>query len=105
MPARNSRLGTLSGGERFRAALAATMLAAPAPQLLMLDEPTNSLDMASVRQLTSALESYEGALLIASHDLPFLESIGITRWLLLGEDLQETTAEEVRDLLEAPEAG
>ncbi|MET7664438.1 ABC-F family ATP-binding cassette domain-containing protein [Streptomyces sp. NPDC005463] len=97
--------GTLSGGERFRATLAATMLAAPAPQLLMLDEPTNSLDMASVRQLTSALESYEGALLIASHDLPFLESIGITRWLLLGEDLQETTAEEVRDLLEAPEAG
>jgi ATPase subunit of ABC transporter with duplicated ATPase domains len=97
--------GTLSGGERFRAALAATMLAAPAPQLLMLDEPTNSLDMASVRQLTSALESYEGALLIASHDLPFLESIGITRWLLLGEDLQETTAGEVRDLLEAPEAG
>ncbi|MFD3475313.1 ABC-F family ATP-binding cassette domain-containing protein [Streptomyces sp. NPDC058695] len=97
--------GTLSGGERFRAALAATMLAAPAPQLLMLDEPTNSLDMASVRQLTSALESYEGALLIASHDLPFLESIGITRWLLLGEDLQETTAEEVRDLLEAPQAG
>ncbi|MFI8790277.1 ABC-F family ATP-binding cassette domain-containing protein [Streptomyces sp. NPDC055105] len=97
--------GTLSGGERFRAALAATMLAAPAPQLLMLDEPTNSLDMASVRQLTNALESYEGALLIASHDLPFLESIGITRWLLLGEDLQETTAEEVRDLLEAPEAG
>jgi ATPase subunit of ABC transporter with duplicated ATPase domains len=97
--------GTLSGGERFRAALAATMLAAPAPQLLMLDEPTNSLDMASVRQLTSALESYEGALLIASHDLPFLESIGITRWLLLGEDLQETTAEEVRDLLEAAEAG
>ncbi|MFF1359763.1 ABC-F family ATP-binding cassette domain-containing protein [Streptomyces sp. NPDC058297] len=97
--------GTLSGGERFRAALAATMLAAPAPQLLMLDESTNSLDMASVRQLTSALESYEGALLIASHDLPFLESIGITRWLLLGEDLQETTAEEVRVLLEAPEAG
>ncbi|MFI9778330.1 ABC-F family ATP-binding cassette domain-containing protein [Streptomyces sp. NPDC051956] len=97
--------GTLSGGERFRAALAATMLAAPAPQLLMLDEPTNSLDMASVRQLTSALESYEGALLIASHDLPFLESIGITRWLLLGEDLQETTAEEVRDLLAGPEAG
>ncbi|RFC70046.1 ATP-binding cassette domain-containing protein [Streptomyces sp. AcE210] len=97
--------GTLSGGERFRAALAATMLAAPAPQLLMLDEPTNSLDMASVRQLTSALESYEGALVIASHDLPFLESIGITRWLLLGADLQETTAEEVRDLLEAPEGG
>ncbi|MGA5134635.1 ABC-F family ATP-binding cassette domain-containing protein [Streptomyces olivoreticuli] len=97
--------GTLSGGERFRAALAATMLAAPAPQLLMLDEPTNNLDVASVRQLTSALASYEGALLIAGHDLPFLESVGITRWLLVAEELQETTAEDVHDLLEASEAG
>ncbi len=88
--------GTLSGGERFRAALAALMLAEPAPQLLLLDEPTNNLDMASVRQLTSALESYEGALMIASHDLPFLRSVGITRWLLLdGGELRETSAEEV----------
>jgi ATPase subunit of ABC transporter with duplicated ATPase domains len=93
----------LSGGERFRAALAATMLAAPAPQLLMLDEPTNNLDLSSLRQLTGALESFEGALLIAGHDLPFLESIGVTRWLLVSDDLKETTAEEVRDLLEAPE--
>ncbi|MEU9971143.1 ABC-F family ATP-binding cassette domain-containing protein [Streptomyces solisilvae] len=92
--------GTLSGGERFRAALAATMLAAPAPQLLMLDEPTNNLDLASVRQLTSALDSYQGALVVASHDLPFLESIGITRWLLVGEELWEVAADEVRDLLE-----
>ncbi|MFD5189489.1 ABC-F family ATP-binding cassette domain-containing protein [Streptomyces sp. NPDC058357] len=94
--------GTLSGGERFRAALAATMLAAPAPQLLMMDEPTNNLDIASVRQLTGALESYEGALLIASHDLPFLASIGITRWLLVAEELRETTAQEVAELLAAP---
>jgi ATPase subunit of ABC transporter with duplicated ATPase domains len=82
---------TLSGGERFRAALAALMLAEPAPQLLMLDEPTNNLDMASVRQLTTALESYEGALIVASHDLPFLESLGITRWLLLEEGGLRTT--------------
>ncbi|MFF1695898.1 ABC-F family ATP-binding cassette domain-containing protein [Streptomyces sp. NPDC058257] len=95
--------GTLSGGERFRAALAAMMLAAPAPQLLMLDEPTNNLDLASVRQLTGALESYEGALLIASHDLTFLESVGITRWVFVAEELKETTAEEVRDLLAAPQ--
>ncbi|MFF3691499.1 ABC-F family ATP-binding cassette domain-containing protein [Streptomyces sp. NPDC002187] len=89
--------GTLSGGERFRAALAALLLAEPAPQLLMLDEPTNNLDMASVRRLTAALESYEGALIVASHDVTFLESIGITRWLLLDGALRPTTAEEVRE--------
>jgi len=95
---------TLSGGERFRATLAATMLATPAPQLLMLDEPTNNLDLASVRQLTSALDAYQGALLIASHDLSFLESVGITRWLLVADELQETTADEVRDMLALSEA-
>ncbi|NUK88389.1 ABC-F family ATP-binding cassette domain-containing protein [Streptomyces lunaelactis] len=87
--------GTLSGGERFRAALAALLLAEPAPQLLMLDEPTNNLDMASVRKLTAALESYEGALIVASHDVPFLESIGITRWLLLDGELRDIRADEV----------
>ncbi len=75
--------GTLSGGERFRAVLAALLLAQPAPQLLLLDEPTNSLDLASVRQLSQALAGYRGALLVASHDLPFLRSAGITRWLRL----------------------
>ncbi|OKJ93531.1 ABC transporter [Streptomyces sp. CB03234] len=88
--------GTLSGGERFRAALAALLLAEPAPQLLMLDEPTNNLDMAGVRKLAAALDAYEGALIVASHDVPFLESIGITRWLLLEDgEMRATTAEEV----------
>ncbi|CAL9283925.1 ABC-F family ATP-binding cassette domain-containing protein [Streptomyces sp. R02] len=92
----DQQAATLSGGERFRATLAALMLAEPAPQLLMLDEPTNNLDMASVRQLTSALESFEGALVVASHDLPFLESIGITRWLMMeGGELKEITPEAV----------
>jgi ATPase subunit of ABC transporter with duplicated ATPase domains len=92
----DQRAETLSGGERFRAALAALMLAEPAPQLLMLDEPTNNLDMASVRQLTTALESYEGTLIVASHDMPFLESIGITRRLLLeGGELKEIDPETV----------
>jgi ATPase subunit of ABC transporter with duplicated ATPase domains len=77
------KAGTLSGGERFRAVLAALLLAQPAPQLLLLDEPTNSLDLASVRQLSQALAGYRGALLVASHDLPFLRSAGITRWLRL----------------------
>ncbi|MEV8019034.1 ABC-F family ATP-binding cassette domain-containing protein [Streptomyces sp. NPDC086554] len=91
----DQRAATLSGGERFRAALAALLLAEPAPQLLMLDEPTNNLDMASVKQLATALESYEGALIVASHDVPFLESIGITRWLLLDGEMKEITTEAV----------
>jgi ATPase subunit of ABC transporter with duplicated ATPase domains len=77
---------TLSGGERFRAVLAALLLAQPAPQLLLLDEPTNNLDMASVRQLSQALAGYRGALVVASHDVPFLRSAGITRWLRLDRD-------------------
>jgi ATPase subunit of ABC transporter with duplicated ATPase domains len=77
---------TLSGGERFRAVLAALLLAQPAPQLLLLDEPTNNLDMASVRQLSQALEGYRGALLVASHDTSFLRIAGITRWLRLDRD-------------------
>ena len=85
--------GTLSGGERFRAVLAALLLAQPAPQLLLLDEPTNSLDLASARQLSQALAGYRGALLVASHDLPFLRSAGITRWLHLDRDTGLTVIE------------
>ncbi|MCK8678013.1 ABC-F family ATP-binding cassette domain-containing protein [Streptomyces lichenis] len=93
--------GTLSGGERFRAALAALLLAEPAPQLLMLDEPTNNLDLASVRALTAALEAYEGALIVAGHDVPFLESIGVTRWLLMEDgELRPTSAEEVAEMMD-----
>ena len=85
--------GTLSGGERFRAVLAALLLAQPAPQLLLVDEPTNNLDMASVRQLSQALEGYRGAILVASHDLPFLRSAGITRGLRLDREVGLTVIE------------
>ena len=85
--------GTLSGGERFRAVLAALLLAQPAPQLLLLDEPTNNLDLASVRQLSQALEDYRGAILVAGHDLPFLRSAGITRWLRLDREAGLTAIE------------
>ncbi|MFC6936145.1 hypothetical protein ACFQHO_41575 [Actinomadura yumaensis] len=46
-----------------------------------MDEPTNNLDMASAAQLAQALDSYQGALVVVSHDVPFLRTLGITRWL------------------------
>ncbi|CAI9418727.1 ABC-F family ATP-binding cassette domain-containing protein [Nocardioides sp. T2.26MG-1] len=79
--AADRRAGDLSGGERFRATLATLLLADPAPQLLLLDEPTNNLDFASYDALVSALASYRGALLVASHDGGFLEDIGVERVL------------------------
>ncbi len=75
----DQEVASLSGGELLRATLACLMLADPAPQLLLLDEPTNNLDLASIRQLGEALTSYEGALIVASHDYRFLDEIGLTR--------------------------
>ncbi|MFI6866945.1 ABC-F family ATP-binding cassette domain-containing protein [Nocardia sp. NPDC050406] len=79
-------VSTLSGGERFRVSLARLLLADPPAQLLVLDEPTNNLDIASVDQLVDALADYRGALLIISHDYPFLRRIGIDTVLELDAD-------------------
>lgn len=73
--AANQLVSELSGGERFRVALAKILLSRPAPQLLILDEPSNNLDLDSVEQLLSALSSYQGALLLTSHDAKFVERL------------------------------
>ena len=77
------KTGELSGGERFRAAVAQVLLADPVPQLLMLDEPTNNLDISSVDWLVQALEAYTGALIVVSHDEDFCRRIRIDRTLAL----------------------
>lgn len=83
----------LSGGERFRVALARVLLADPAPHLVVLDEPTNSLDVDSVDQLVDALSAYEGALIVVSHDEGFLERVGVTRrWEIRDGHLRDRPA-------------
>jgi ATPase subunit of ABC transporter with duplicated ATPase domains len=72
---------SLSPGERTRAELAA--FAAKGVNFLVLDEPTNHLDLPAIEQLESALGGYEGTLLLVSHDRRMLETVTVTRRILL----------------------
>ena len=63
----------LSGGQKSRVALALIML--DNPQILLMDEPTNHLDLDAINALVVALSSYEGGLLIVSHDQNFVEQV------------------------------
>lgn len=74
-------IGSLSGGERLRAGLAAALSGPQPPWLLLLDEPTNHLDLDSIDVLERALLGFDGAILVVSHDTRFLETIGVTRTL------------------------
>jgi len=71
--------GILSGGEKMRAGLACLLAAEQAPELIMLDEPTNNLDLESISEVISALNNFEGALLVVSHDVNFIEEIKVER--------------------------
>ena len=75
--------GTLSGGERLRAAMACVMTGARPPRLLLLDEPTNHLDLDSIEAVEAALRAYDGALVVVSHDQDFLDAIGVDRRIAL----------------------
>ena len=74
---------SLSPGERTRAGLA--LLQAVGVNCLVLDEPTNHLDVPAIEQLEQALGSYDGTLLLVTHDRRFLESIEVTRTIDVAE--------------------
>lgn len=69
----NDKLEVLQGGDRVRVLLAQALFGSP--DTLLLDEPTNTLDIGSIRWLESFLRSYEGALVVISHDRHFLNAV------------------------------
>lgn len=79
----NVSIRALSAGERTRLAFASIFYASPQKQLLVLDEPTNALDITSKEVIITALKNFSGALLVVSHDPWFLKQIGIERELSL----------------------
>ena len=82
----NRPVRTLSGGERFRVSLATLLFADPPAQVLILDEPTNNLDIRSVDQLVESLAAYRGAVIVVSHDDGFLGRLDLDLILSLDRD-------------------
>ena len=79
-------IGKLSGGEKSRLLLA--LITRDAPHLLILDEPTNHLDILSRQALLEALNAYEGAVVLITHDLHVIEMACDTLWLVKGGTCQ-----------------
>ncbi|WP_053869529.1 macrolide ABC transporter ATP-binding protein [Mycobacterium tuberculosis] len=90
--------GTLSGGEKTRLALAG--LVASTANVLLLDEPTNNLDPASREQVLDALRSYQGAVVLVTHDPGAAAALGPQRVVLLPDGTEDYWSDEYRDLIE-----
>jgi ATPase subunit of ABC transporter with duplicated ATPase domains len=90
--------GTLSGGEKTRLALAG--LVASTANVLLLDEPTNNLDPASREQVLDALRSYQGAVVLVTHDPGAAEALHPQRVVLLPDGTEDYWSDEYRDLIE-----
>lgn len=73
----------LSGGEKMRLLLCCLTINTKAPDIIILDEPTNNLDIQNIEILTAAINEYQGTLIVVSHDAVFLEEIGIADFIFL----------------------
>lgn len=74
---------TISGGEKMRLMLCCLMIGEQMPDMFILDEPTNNLDIENIEILTEAVKEYNGTLLVVSHDKYFLEEININKEILI----------------------
>lgn len=68
---------SLSGGQKMRLILCCLTIGNHAPDIIILDEPTNNLDIQNIEILTTAINSYEGTLIVVSHDIQFLHEINV----------------------------
>ena len=87
----DTQIGKLSGGEKSRLLLA--LITKDAPHLLILDEPTNHLDIQSRQALLEALNEYEGAVVLITHDLHVIELACDTLWIVRGGTCQNFTGD------------
>jgi ATPase subunit of ABC transporter with duplicated ATPase domains len=79
----NKTCQALSGGERMRLTLCLLTIANQAPDLIVLDEPTNNLDIQNIQILIASLNQYKGTVLVVSHDRSFLQQIKIEKAIQL----------------------
>jgi ATPase subunit of ABC transporter with duplicated ATPase domains len=90
-------VGVLSGGEKTRLALATLVVSAA--NVLLLDEPTNNLDPASREEVLGALRSYEGAVVMVTHDEGAVLALDPERVLLLPDGAEDLWNEDYVDLV------
>lgn len=79
----NKPCSKLSGGEKMRLSFCCLMIADNTPDMFILDEPTNNLDIESIEIITATIRNYAGTVIAISHDREFLKDTGIEREILL----------------------
>ncbi len=79
----DKKCGSLSGGEKMKLALCYLIVCGQAPDMIIADEPTNNIDIASMEILAAVLKNYKGTLLVVSHDEQFIRDVGIERTISL----------------------
>ena len=89
--------GTLSGGEKTRLALATLVVSSA--NVLLLDEPTNNLDPASRAEVLKALRTYEGAIVLVTHDPGAVDALSPDRVILMPDGVEDTWSDDLEDLV------